>query len=540
MKQERGLSVATMFFLAVVALVCFWANDGGAAVNTAAPASPVKLIFIHHSCGENWLSDSDGGLGIALRDNNYYVSDTYYGWGPMDSIGDNTDIGHWWTWFRGENSSTYLQALYTESDSAWPDYSQQEYSRLSADPGGENEIIMFKSCYPNSNLSGTPVDAATTGTNSLRGEDAYSEHMTVGNAKGIYNDLLTYFATRQDKLFIAITAPPQPSSDVVGNNPANARAFNNWLVNDWLDNYPYNNVAVFDFFNVLTSNGGDEYTNDVGLETGNHHRIWNGASQHIQTDSNNVGAYTSAGDGHPSSAGNQKGTAEFVSLLNSYYNTWKGSGSQTHQYYVPYFTRESGYATGIGLSNCSSSQTAQVTITVYHQDGTVLGTETTTVAARGQRGFIPSAGAGEAGWLLVGSDQKLTGLCFVAAAGSGADNYMADIPMVKTTATLLHVPHVAQDGTWDTTVYVGNPHGTGTTVTLTYISSEGTVGATASYALDAMGSAELPLSDLLGSTTVSSGRVEITATQGVAAFALYTNIKTGRRSYAGISAVVPE
>jgi hypothetical protein len=55
------------------------------------PPEPVRLIFIHHSCGENWLSDWNGGLGIALRDNNYAVSDTNYGWGP-DAIGDRTDI----------------------------------------------------------------------------------------------------------------------------------------------------------------------------------------------------------------------------------------------------------------------------------------------------------------------------------------------------------------------------------------------------------------------------------------------------------------
>ena len=31
--------------------------------NPAPPASPVKLIFIHHSTGENWLADDNGGLG---------------------------------------------------------------------------------------------------------------------------------------------------------------------------------------------------------------------------------------------------------------------------------------------------------------------------------------------------------------------------------------------------------------------------------------------------------------------------------------------
>jgi hypothetical protein len=286
--------------------------------NPNPPASTVKLIFIHHSTGENWLADWDGGLGIALRDNNYFVSDTNYGWGP-DSIGDNTDIGHWWTWFRGPNSATYLSALYAESSQ------HSSYSRLSTDPGGDNEIIMFKSCFPNSHLGGNPNDPPTTGDNHLRGQDAWSEYMTVANAKGIYNDILEYFQTRQDKLFVVITAPPLVENDTDASHAANARAFNNWLVNDWLDGYLYKNVAVFDFYNVLTSNGGDANTNDLGWESGNHHRWWNSAVQHIQTVNNNFAAYGSdLWDSHPTQAGNQKATGEFVPLLNVFYNRWAG------------------------------------------------------------------------------------------------------------------------------------------------------------------------------------------------------------------------
>ena len=55
--------------------------------NPDPPAAPVKLIFVHHSTGGNWLADPNsdqpyGGLGIALRDNNYFASATNYGWGP--------------------------------------------------------------------------------------------------------------------------------------------------------------------------------------------------------------------------------------------------------------------------------------------------------------------------------------------------------------------------------------------------------------------------------------------------------------------------
>ena len=177
-------------------------------LNPDPPSEAVKLVFIHHSCGDNWLSNWSGGLGTALGDNNYYVSDTYYGWGPADAdlgygtIGDHTDIGHWYNWFVGPHRDTYLNALYATTNR------NADYSRPMADPGGENEIIMFKSCYPNSNLLGNPDDPPTSGDNPLRGEGCWSEHHTVSNAKGIYNDLLEYFQTRQDKLFVVITAPP--------------------------------------------------------------------------------------------------------------------------------------------------------------------------------------------------------------------------------------------------------------------------------------------------------------------------------------------
>jgi hypothetical protein len=278
------------------------------------PASPVKLIFIHHSTGGNWLADpasneQGGGLGQALMENNYYASATNYGWGP-DGIGDRTDIINWPEWFTGPNRDTILAALYTENGQNVGDFG--DWTRLAEDPGGENEIILFKSCFPNSNLGGSPTDAPAAAPN---------EDTTVANAKAVYNQLLTYFGTRQDKLFIVITAPPLAEFDTDAANAANARAFNNWLVNDWLSGYTYANVAVFDFYNVLTS-GPSASRNDAGQAAGNHHRWWEGAVQHIQTADNNFLVYPS-GDSHPSRAGNEKATAEFVPLLNVFYNRWK-------------------------------------------------------------------------------------------------------------------------------------------------------------------------------------------------------------------------
>jgi len=288
-----------------------------AAEATLQAVPPVKLIFIHHSTGEAWLSDGHGGLGKALRDSNYFVSDTNYGWGP-DSVGDTTDLGHWWTWFRSPSAPAYLSALYAESGQH-----SGGYSRLATDPGGPNEIIMFKSCFPNSQLSAPNSPVPAIADNPLKGQAAGTAAYTVANAKGIYLDLLEYFGAHPEKFFVAVVAPPVTSPDTPG-----GRALANWLVDHWLQDsgYTAGNVLVFDLYNVLSSKTGGG-ASDVGLATGNHHRLWNGAVQHKTDDGADRLAYPSAGgDSHPNAAGARKATAEFVPLLNAAYSTWKGNG----------------------------------------------------------------------------------------------------------------------------------------------------------------------------------------------------------------------
>jgi hypothetical protein len=266
------------------------------------------------------MADSNGGLAIALKNNNYFVSDTNYGWGisldgGSSTIGDHTDIGNWWTWFRGSSSAQIMSAVYAQSSRTFT------YTRLGTDPGGNNKIIMFKSCYPNSDLKGSVNDPIPSiANNPLKGVYYGSSYHTVSNAKGIYIDLLEYFKVHQDTLFIVVTAPPLVSSSYSGN----ARAFNSWLVDHWLENYTHKNVAVYDFYNVLTTNGGSSSVNDLGQSTGNHHRIWNGKIQHQIGSSNNLSSYPSSStDSHPTSAGNKKATGEFVPWLNGIYRIWQ-------------------------------------------------------------------------------------------------------------------------------------------------------------------------------------------------------------------------
>ena len=336
-----------------------------AGLDVTSPTLPVRLIFIHHSTGENWLTDGNGDLGIALRDNNYFVSDTNYEWGPPDldagsgTIGDHTDIPNWYSWFTGPHRDTYLAALYIESSQ------NASYSRLADNPGGPNTIIMFKSCFPNSNLDGNPDDPPAPSADN-------NSPLTIANAKRIYLDLLNYFATRQDKLFVVITAPPLGSFDTDDTRAANARAFNNWLVTSWLADYAYNNVAVFDFYNVLTSNGGDWNTNDLGSLAGNHHRYRNSSIEWINNQGDNVSAYPSSSDNsHPSQAGNLKATGEFVPLLNVFYHRWQtGSSYKTVSTATPQYGETVTFT--IGVRGLVAPLTATVYLTDVMPDGLQL------------------------------------------------------------------------------------------------------------------------------------------------------------------------
>ncbi len=357
------LSLSVSILLAISSLTSTLTTSPGPAMplNPNPPSAPVRLAFIHHSTGEDWLNI--GGLREALNQNNYYVTETNYDWGPPDldvndgnPIGYHTDIGHWYNWFLGPHRDTYLQALYTSS------YTTGENSI--PDPGGENVIIMFKSCFSSGQyILGNPEDPPLPKgqPNPLWGKGLCDDpqcsganYYTVSNIKGLYRDLLDYFATRQDKMFVLITTPPSHDQAVDPEMAAKLRAINIWLVYHWLDDYPYNNVFVFDYYNVLTSNGGDPNTNDLGAESGNHHRYWNGQVQHVIGYPNDFLAYPTFWDGqpdnHPSAAGHCKATGEFVKLLNIAYHCWRGDGG------CPQFMGRSG---GVSAGTPSPPPTQQ-------------------------------------------------------------------------------------------------------------------------------------------------------------------------------------
>jgi len=248
-------------------------------LNATPPSSAVKIIFIHHSTGQHWLETGYGNLGTALNANNYAVYDTNYGWDAEteDNIGDYTDTVNWPMWFN----DTKMPYVYAKTSNSC-------YTNTIPQPYGDNRIIMFKSCFPNSEV----------------GSDITDE-------QAIYDGLLAYFAAHTDRLFILIVPPPMQ----VISNPAATRTLANWLYdkqNGWLRNYTAGNVRVYDYYNVLT-------------HADNHHRVVNGIEMHEVNNTQNTLYYpTSSGDDHPDAAGQQKATSEFVPLLNAWYHQWKG------------------------------------------------------------------------------------------------------------------------------------------------------------------------------------------------------------------------
>ena len=246
-----------------------------------APSSPLNLLFIHHSCGGQWLADkgpdnckdcickshpNGGGLRKLLEKNGYRVHEASYN----SIIGQKTDIKDWPPKFRDEMDRILRTKM---QDELLPE-------------GQINNIVVFKSCFPNNN---------------------FPDDQSVKRAKEAYLSLLPFFRKHPEILFVAVSAPPlvRPCSHPlkglikkmlgkcksIDSTGRRAREFNNWLKDiesGWLSKYDLNNVVVFDYYDILTKNG----------------------------KSNWAEYPTSWTDSHPNSDGNKMATRQFVPFLN--------------------------------------------------------------------------------------------------------------------------------------------------------------------------------------------------------------------------------
>jgi hypothetical protein len=235
----------------------------------AAPGETVNLIFIHHSCGENWLND---GLCAALNQSGFHVADIYYGW---REYGDRTDTSDWPTWFTDK----VMGLVYGELGA------MTAPNAIEPAPG-ENTVVMFKSCFPNSDVGDSIEDE-----------------------KAVYDSLLPYFEKHPDKMFVLCTPPPM----IHISNPLKTRELCGWLTdreNGWLKGLSTGNVFTFDLYNVLTHPDA-------------HHMLRDGKETHITVPGSDELYYDSDGDDHPNAEGNVKAAGEFMGLLNFWYREFR-------------------------------------------------------------------------------------------------------------------------------------------------------------------------------------------------------------------------
>ena len=201
--------------------------------------------------------------------------------------------------------------------------------------------------------------------------------------------------------------------------------------------------------------------------------------------------------------------------------------------YSPLFQTSNNFWTGIGLTNPDQANTASIDVEVYDQQGEHLSTldQTFELPPSGQRAFVLGSGSATQGWFRISSSTMLTGLCFFGPAQNPM--YMADIPLDSRLIRDLIIPHVAQDAVWDTDLYLCNPNSSKVDLEIVLYAPSGQTALTHKLTLQSQQATVVRIGEL---SSKFSGQVRITATLGIAAFALYHNQKDNQCGFAGIDA----
>jgi PKD repeat protein len=208
----------------------------------------------------------------------------------------------------------------------------------------------------------------------------------------------------------------------------------------------------------------------------------------------------------------------------------------SYNYYLPFFSVADNDWTGLGLANASTSGSGNFQVIVHSSNGVIVSKTDRWIAGDGQEAFalVLTGEWHKHGWVQIKSINPLYGLAFLGS--SGALSLMADIPFIPELSRCLVIPHIAQDDKWDTTILVCNPQNKKTSVVLNYINQQGILRGSKTLKIVPNGSAEYLLADIFVNQIPLAGRIEIKASNGIAAFALYTNKKSGGSYFAGINA----
>jgi hypothetical protein len=173
------------------------------------PTRRLSLVWQHHSTGDAIL---EGGLLQALRDDNVDFYDINYKEAVVDGyvIGDHTDPQDFPKNFNTPRAFDVIKSWELKGSKK------------------QHDIIMFKSCFPASNIK----------------DDAMLEEY-----KKWYLSLLPTFRAHPEILFIAMSTPPLTRSTTKPDRAARARRWAKWITTEYAKDA--RNVRVFDLFGAL-------------------------------------------------------------------------------------------------------------------------------------------------------------------------------------------------------------------------------------------------------------------------------------------------
>lgn len=373
----------TLAFLLLAAVLGGFPSVSDGAVNLDPPAQPVNLLWIHHSTGGIWAhkhdpdgsgawndgvagvqrdsshygtrhyADSGGGNGeVALFNSNYIMHHLTY----ESRLGDSasyTDYANWHRKFRNYLDRT--DAAHYVNDVEGADlvhcYAQDiSYAAKGTDEftgdnvsSQTNQVIMFKSCFPNSAVTpadtstGLPANPTLAEARAWIAGSGYSDWESGGGAGGPINyiqaeymALLDVFGEERYRniLFVAWVAPPETTS-----TNAQARELADWFQNQWLAQYPWNNVLLFNYWNVHTGEHGSGGAILPAFQARHNHDRYNpflgrrdyvGPGDPDFVDDLRMAFPASPDDSHPNHFGGAVATKELVNLLNIQWNKMRG------------------------------------------------------------------------------------------------------------------------------------------------------------------------------------------------------------------------
>lgn len=206
-----------------------------ASADAGKPGKKKKVFFIHHSTGKIYV---DGGMRDKLEAAGYQLT------------------APWW------DGGTEPEDFPTElaSSDSW-------------DIIGKNDILVFKSCYPASNIN---------------------SKAELNDRKDYYRELYDVYRAHPDVLFVPMSTPPLPKAMTTVKQAKRAKKFDKWLKNRYVTDYEGDNLRPFRLHRQLTG-------------TKNHYYL----RKKYVDDPN---------DGHPKANSGIRVGNKLVKRLNNYFN----------------------------------------------------------------------------------------------------------------------------------------------------------------------------------------------------------------------------